>query len=211
MKTYSPQQLKRKLEKSGLQLEFSKGWENVGDPFGVSPSAGVIMHHTANGGAQGNSPSVYWQINNQYFPTRAAHFNVGRNGLVTVIAARGCYHAGQGRSSGGMDVNGVWVSSSSGNKMLAGIEIESKGTSSNKNAAVTDVDGYTKEQIKAATALAAALCELMEVPAGAVLNHADWAPGRKNDTLLPRSFWIKKVQRQLQKNKIARMFKRKGE
>lgn len=209
MTSYSPKELKRKLLKSGLDLTFSPGWEDVGDPFGVSPSAGVIVHHTANGGAQGNSPSVYWQINNQYYPTRAAHFNIGRDGHVTVIAARGCYHAGQGRSDGGMEVDGVWVPSSQGNKMLAGIEIESKGTSANKKADVTDVDGYTPEQIKSATVLAAALCELMGTSHRSVLNHADWAPGRKNDTLLPRKFWIKKVRRQLRKNKIARVFKRK--
>ncbi len=209
MSTYTTARLKRKLNKSGLRLEYAENWDaGYINPFGVSPSVGVVMHHTANGGAKGNNPSVYWQIRNEYFPVRAAHFNIGRDGLVTVISGSGAYHAGAGRAEGGMDVGGAWVTSSSGNKLLVGIEIESKGTSANKKAAVTDVDGYTPQQIKAAIQLAAAMCELMGVKADSVLNHADWAPGRKNDTLLPRNWWIKKVRRQMARNKAKRLLRR---
>jgi len=73
---------------------------------------------------------------------------------------------------------------------------------------VSDVDGYTPAQIKAATTLAAALCELMGVGADAVLNHKDWAPGRKNDTLLTRKWWKKKVRRRLLANKAKRLIGR---
>lgn len=210
MTSYSPKKLERKLKKSGLDVVFSDGWEDVGDPFGVSPDAGIIVHHTANGGARGNNPSVYWQINNQYYPTRAAHFNIGRDGLVTVIAGRGCYHAGASTlPEGGMNVAGVFIPSVSGNKRLVGIEIESKGTNATTKAAVTDVDGYTPQQIKSAVTLAALLCELMDRPAESVINHGDWAPGRKNDTLLPMKWWQKKVKRKIIANKAKRLI-RKG-
>jgi N-acetyl-anhydromuramyl-L-alanine amidase AmpD len=96
-----------------------------------------------------------------------------------------------------MTLGGQWIPSSSGNKALFGIEIESKGTNPTTHAKVTDVDGYTPEQVKAATILAATICELMGVDDKSVINHKDWAPGRKNDTLLTKEFWRKKVKRRL--------------
>lgn len=199
MASYTATQLRRALRKSGLNVAYAEGWDSKEiDPFGVSPYAGVMMHHTANGGAKGNNPSLYWQIRNTYYPVRAAHCNIGRDGLVTIIAARGCYHAGATTlPAGGIQLGKYWVSGSHGNRATFGIEIESKGTNPTTKAKVTDVDGYTPEQIKAATILAATICELMGVDASCVLNHADWAPGRKNDTLLPRSWWQRRVKRHL--------------
>lgn len=199
MASYTATQLRRALRKSGLNVAYAEGWDSKEiDPFGVSPYAGVMMHHTANGGAKGNNPSLYWQIRNTYYPVRAAHCNIGRDGLVTIIAARGSYHAGATTlPEGGIQLGKHWVGGSYGNRATFGIEIESKGTNPTTKAKVTDVDGYTPEQIKAATILAATICELMGVDASCVLNHADWAPGRKNDTLLPRSWWQRRVKRHL--------------
>lgn len=207
MTAYTPASLRRALKKSGLNVAYAEGWDSRDiDPFGTSPYAGVMMHHTANGGAKGNNPSLYWQIRNTYFPVRAAHCNIGRDGLVTIIAARGAYHAGATTlPAGGIQLGSQWVSGSNGNKATFGIEIESKGTNPTTKAKVTDVDGYTPEQVKAATILAATLCELMGVDASCVLNHADWAPGRKNDTLLPRSWWQKRVKRRLRWQAARRM------
>ena len=207
MATYTAAQLRTALAKSGLRVVYAEGWDSRDiDPFGTSPYAGVVMHHTANGGARGNNPSLYWQIRNTYYPVRAAHCNIGRDGLVTIIAARGAYHAGAcTRPEGGMQVGGHWVPSASGNKALFGIEIESKGTNPTTKAAVTDVDGYTPEQMKAATILAATICELMGVDQHAVLNHKDWAPRRKNDTLLDRALWQRRVRRRLRLAKAKRL------
>ena len=199
MATYTATQLREALAKSGLRVAYAEGWDSRDiDPFGMSPYAGVVMHHTANGGAKGNNPSLYWQIRNTYYPVRAAHCNIGRDGLVTIIAARGAYHAGAcTRPEGGMNFAGTWVSSSRGNAALFGIEIESQGTSPSTNAPITDPNGYTREQIRAASILAATICKLMGVNETCVINHATWAPGRKNDTLLPVEFWRKKVKRRL--------------
>jgi len=111
MAFYSAKQLKRKLAKTDLRVDYAQGWDSASiDPFGISPSAGVVMHHTANGGARGNNPSLYWQMNNEYAPVRAAHCNIGRDGLVTIIAARGAYHAGACTlPGGGMKVGDTWV------------------------------------------------------------------------------------------------------
>ena len=207
MSGYTAAQLKKALKRSGLNVAYADGWESREiDPFGVSPYAGVVMHHTANGGAKGNNPSLYWQMHNEYAPVRAAHVNIGRDGLVTVIAARGAYHAGACTlPGGGMSIAGQWVASVNGNRALFGIEIESKGTDPTITAPVTSVDGYTREQVRAATILAATICELMGVNEKAVINHKDWAPGRKNDTLLDKEFWRKRVKRRLLVNKARRL------
>ena len=145
MASYTATQLRRALRKSGLNVAYAEGWDSKEiDPFGVSPYAGVMMHHTANGGAKGNNPSLYWQIRNTYYPVRAAHCNIGRDGLVTIIAARGSYHAGATTlPEGGIQLGKYWVGGSHGNRATFGIEIESKGTNPTTKAKVTEVDGYT--------------------------------------------------------------------
>jgi hypothetical protein len=207
MASYTAAQLRRALRRSGLNVAYADGWDSKEiDPFGVSPYAGVMMHHTSNGGAKGNTPALYWQIRNQYFPVRAAHCNIGRDGLVTIIAARGSYHAGATTlPAGGMQLGKHWIPSGSGNRALFGIEIDTKGTNPTTHAKVTDVDGYTPEQVKAATILAATLCELMGVDDKCVINHKDWAPGRKVDTLLTKEFWRKRVKRHLRWQKAKRI------
>ena len=207
MAHYSAEQLRRALRKSGLNVAYAPGWDSKEiDPFGVSPYAGVVMHHTSNGGAQGNTPALYWQIRNEFYPVRAAHCNIGRDGLVTIIAARGSYHAGASTlTAGGMQLGTHWVASNNGNRALFGIEIDTKGTNPTIHAKVTDTDGYTPEQVKAATILAATLCQLMGVNSKCVINHKDWAPGRKVDTLLTKEFWRKRVKRHMRLASVKRL------
>ena len=215
---YSPAQLQRQLKRAGLHVSYEAGWsDSANDPFGVSPSHGVIMHHTANSGARGDHPSLYWMMNNQYAPVRAAHFLVGRSGKVMCVAARGAYHAGAG---GPVRVDGRHIPYNQGNKYLVGIEIESKGTSANTKARVDEVDGYTPEQIESASLLAAALCDLMGVSSKAVITHAAWTNGefdgnpklptygRKNDTLLGVGFWRRRVRLQKLKFQTRRLLNR---
>ncbi len=123
-KSYTPKELKKALKKHGVNAVYHAGWDSSDiDPFGVSPSMGILMHHTANGGAKGNNPSLYWQVRNENFPVRAAHCNIGRDGLVTIIAARGAYHAGAG---GPVKIGSGVVPYNVGNRLLYGIELESK-------------------------------------------------------------------------------------
>ena len=217
---YSPAQLKRALSLAGLDVSYEPGWDSpANDPFGISPSLGVIMHHTANGGARGDHPSLYWMMNNQYKPVRAAHFLVGRSGKIMCVAARGAYHAGAG---GPVRVAGHLVPQNQGNKYLVGIEIESKGTSANRKARVDEVDGYTPQQVKAAAQLAAALCNLMGLSQRSVITHAAWTNGvfdgnprlptfgRKNDTLLSVGFWRRRVRLRLAALRARRLRKSNG-
>ena len=216
--TYSPEGLRRHLKRSGLDVSYETGWSDAAnDPFGISPSHGVIMHHTANGGARGDHPSLYWMMHNEFAPVRAAHFLVGRSGKVMCVAGRGAYHAGSG---GPVRVDDRLVPLNQGNKFLVGIEIESKGTSASITARVDQVDGYTPEQIDSATKLAAALCDLMQVSHRGVITHAAWTNGdfdgnprlptygRKNDTLLPVKFWRRRVRLEMLKMRARRLLKR---
>lgn len=205
MSGYSTDQLKRHLKRAGLAVTFEDGWNfAANDPFGVSPSLGVVMHHTANGGAQGDHPSLYWMMHNEFAPVRAAHFLIGRGGSIHCVAGSGAYHAGAG---GPLTLDGAKIPVNQGNKYLVGIEIESKGTSPSTTARPDQVDGYTPQQIDSAVKLAAALCSLMGVGHKSVITHAAWTNGgfdgnptlptygRKNDTLLPITFWRPKVRR----------------
>ena len=217
---YSPAQLKRALRRAGLNVSYEPGWETpANDPFGVSPSHGVIMHHTANSGARGDHPSLYWMMNNQFYPVRAAHFLVGRSGKIMCVASRGAYHAGAG---GPVRVDGRSVPKDQGNKYLVGIEIESKGTSKSTTARIDEVDGYTPEQIESASKLAAALCDLMGVSHRAVITHAAWTNGefdgnprlptygRKNDTLLGVGFWRRRVRLKMLALRTRRLLDRRA-
>jgi N-acetyl-anhydromuramyl-L-alanine amidase AmpD len=218
MATYNARDFKKALKKAGVNAVYYEGWDSSEiDPFGMSPSKGIILHHTANGGAKGNNPSVAWQVKNEYFPVRAAHVNVGRNGLVTVLAARGAYHAGAG---GGVVIGSGTVPVNQGNENLFGIEIESKGTDPRTDAKVTDVDGITPQQVESVTKLCVALCGLMKIDEKSVIRHRDWTDGgfgknpwlptrgRKNDVLQPLEWWRKKIKRALLASKIKGLFGR---
>lgn len=202
MATYTYGEFEKAVRKSGVKAVFESGWNSSTIcPFGVSPSAGVVIHHTANGGAAGNAPSRYWCLNNTYYPVRAAHFLIGRDGTVHVLSGRGSYHAGAG---GPMTLDGAYVPRNQGNRYLVGIEIESKGTNPSTNAKESEADGMTRKQVRAAVKLTAAMCELMGVSHKAVIGHKEWTPGRKNDPLQDMKWWRRRVRRRMRRNRILR-------
>lgn len=218
MSSYTASEFKKVLKKAGVNATYYEGWDSQAiDPFGYSPDKGIIAHHTANDGAKGNNPSVPWQVHNEFYPVRAAHVNIGRNGLVTVLAARGAYHAGSG---GPVKVGSGYVSKDTGNQHFFGIELESEGKSASTTAKVTDTDGITPEQVESFTRLCVALCGLMGIDEKSLIRHADWTDGgfdgnpwlptrgRKNDTLVPLKFWRKKLKRALLTARVKSLFSR---
>lgn len=205
MTAYTPKELKRALKQAGLQVEYQTGWDSKSiNPFNTGPWAGVVLHHTANGGARGDHPSLYWMMNNSYKPVRAAHFLIGRSGRIMCTSGSGAYHAGSG---GPLRLNGTYIAPTQGNAALVGIEIESKGTDPRTDAKVTDVDGLTPQQVDAAVKLTSALLDLMGLNVKNVIRHADWTNGgfdgnprlptygRKNDVLQPLKWWRRRIRR----------------
>lgn len=181
------------VKRSGVKYELIKGWD---DKSIGARTAGpwdpryVILHHTANGGAQGNAPSLNWVVNNEYKPVRACHFLVGRDGKVYVVYAYRCYHAGEGGP--GAWGNGPVVAKDRMNNYSYGIEIESKGTA--KTPSVKDpANGYTKAQVDSTARLSAELLRMVKNNSKGALNHKTWAGGRKTDTLRTDRWWKLKI------------------
>jgi hypothetical protein len=177
------------LKATGLPLIAVPGWDHT-DLGGWAGAAwnphGVLLHHTANGGATGDAPSLGWVIRNEFFPTRACNVLISRTGIVHLITAWGCFHAGGG---GPLAIDGFTMPADQGNAFLFGIEIESKGLDAKVTASTSEVDGFTPAQVRAAAKVAAALCKLLGKTETAVIRHRDWAPGRKTDVLQPLAFW----------------------
>lgn len=184
----TPSRVLAAVKASGVRYELVKGWDNPATAAGGrwDPSY-VVLHHTANGGAKGNAPSLGWvTTGNPYAPIRACHFLIGRDGLVYVVQARKAYHAGAGGP--GRWGNGPTVARDEMNGYAYGIEIESKGTSLNP-AGSDGTNGITDAQLDATARLTAALLDLIGATVPCAVNHRTWAPGRKTDTLLPDSKW----------------------
>lgn len=183
----SPQLLLDAVQASGVRYELAPGWNDPRNAAsGTWAPRYVILHHTANGGAAGDAPSLAWCVKGTYPPVRNCHLLVARSGLVHVVAGVKAYHAGKGGP--GRWGNGPAVPLDSMNGYAYGIEIESKGTSTDPSAD-RGTNGYTPEQIAATAAVAAQLLDAIGSDAGCAINHRTWAPRRKTDTLLPDATW----------------------
>lgn len=179
------------VEKSGVPFRLHSGWD---DPALAAPihwdPAYVIVHHTANGGAKGDAPSLNHILHGSFPPVRNAHFLVARSGLVHVCYALAGYHAGLGGP--GKWGDGPWVPENQMNGRSYGIEIESYGMSLDTSRK-GGTDGITDEQWDSTARLAKALCEMLGSDEGRVLNHKTWAPYRKVDTRASDATWRQAV------------------
>lgn len=185
--TVGPQLLLEAVKASGVRYELAPGWDDPGNAAsGTWAPRYVILHHTANGGAAGDAPSLAWCVKGTYPPIRNCHLLVARSGLVHVVAGVKAYHAGKGGP--GSWGNGPRVPLDSMNGYAYGIEIESKGTSTDP-AADGGTNGYTPEQIAATAAVTHQLLAAIGSDDGCAINHRTWAPRRKTDTLLPDATW----------------------
>lgn len=154
------------------KVVYHSGWDNSRNAGnGSFDPRYVIMHHTAGT----NSLSTLLP-GGTYDDACGSHFLIDADGTIHVLTAGRAYHAGAG---------GPWneVPEDSMNGYGWGIEIESLGTSQNMPAV----------QIEAAAAVAAGLLREMNRSTSYVLNHKDWAPSRKVDTVYSRSFWQDKI------------------
>ena len=193
----TPARVRDALISAGCRVQLEAGWDDprIGKYGSGWQPTGVVLHHTANSGTLGDAPSLGWVLHNQYDPVRACHLLISRSGVVHLVYALGCYHAGMG---GPMTVGGTSIPQDMGNAYLYGIEIESKGTNASMTAAESTADGITPAQVDATTRAAAALVQLLGKNETAVIRHRDWAPGRKNDVLQPLSTWRDLIRARLQ-------------
>jgi hypothetical protein len=87
-------QLADVARKAGLTVVEVPGWRTRGHGEQVAVRT-ITCHHTANGGAPGNAPSLtVVQYGRPGLSGPLAHFLLAKNGTVFVVAAGLCYHAG---------------------------------------------------------------------------------------------------------------------
>ncbi|WP_116206215.1 N-acetylmuramoyl-L-alanine amidase [Amycolatopsis circi] len=144
---------------AGLKVVEQPGWEKRGHGQ-MSGVKAVVCHHTA-GSPAGNAPSLgVVQNGRSDLAGPLAHYVLGRDGTVYVVAAGLCWHAGA-------VLNNDWS-----NNWSVGIEAEATGTAA-----------WPEEQLDAYARLCRALCAAYGLPISAVLGHKEvCAPkGRKSD------------------------------
>jgi hypothetical protein len=150
--------------RTGYPVEEVTGWKERGHG-GMLSVDGVTCHHTANGGARGDAPSLgVVRTGRPGLSGPLAHFVLGVSGTIYVVAAGLCYHAGVSRKV------------SYGNGHRIGIEAEAKGVPGTAS-------DWPDLQMDSYARLCRALSEEYRFPVGQVLGHKETAfpPGRKSD------------------------------
>lgn len=152
--------LARVARKTGYKVVERPGWKTRGHgQMGTITS--VICHHTASKNT-GNAPALgYVESNRGALPGPLAHYVLGRDGTIYVVAAGLCWHAGKvGKTA--------WS-----NPHAIGIEAENDGVGEHWGPA--QYDSYVK--------LCRALRDEFRLPTSAILGHKEVGRprGRKID------------------------------
>lgn len=138
-------QLANNLRRHGLTVVEIAGWQNrayAGQD--LQEVRGVVWHHTATPRSnfeRSDLPTLGTCLNgNAYTPGPLTQLMLGRTGIVYVLAAGVCNHAGAGSAAG--------IPRDTGNHYFIGIEMESSG--------IAPAD-WTEDQLRVAPYLGAAL------------------------------------------------------
>lgn len=165
------------------------GLGNWGDEGGL---IGAMMHHTAGVTPTKNNPvaSLPWMKNaviNGENITNAPACNQligGYPGHNYILCGRVAHHSGLGK-----DPYNLGITQNRANFRLWGIEIESAGEAK-------DFNDYQLEQAFRSLAALSDLCGWPD-NGKTIINHKNWAPNRRNDTLYSRNFWAKGMKKYL--------------
>jgi hypothetical protein len=158
-------QLAAIARRTGFPVVEVKGWKTRGRPGGMSDVRTITCHHTANGGARGNYPSLrVVRDGRPGLPGPLAQYGLGIAGTIYVIAAGKSNHAGTSRSVDYLNSHAV------------GIEAEAVGIPGTKG-------DWPPAQMDAYARLCAALVDELGLTAADVRGHKETcAPvGRKSD------------------------------
>lgn len=92
--------LAKLARRTGYPVVEVAGWKTRGRPGGMSDIRTITCHHTANGGAKGNYPSLRVVRDGRTgLPGPLAQLGIGVDGTIYVIAAGKSNHAGVSRSN----------------------------------------------------------------------------------------------------------------
>lgn len=158
-------QLVAVARRTGYPVVEVAGWKTRGRPGGMSDIRTIICHHTANGGAPGNYPSLrVVRDGRPGLPGPLAQYGLGVDGTIYVIAAGKSNHAGVSRSNDYTNSHAI------------GIEAEAVG--------VPGAEGdWSAPQMDSYARLCAALVDEFHLSVSDVRGHKETcAPvGRKSD------------------------------
>ena len=147
----------------GLRVTEEPGWKTRGRDSMGKISA-IMLHHTANGGAKGNLPSLRTVRDGRPgIPGPLSQLMVARDGSWHVVASGLANHAGDGKGWG--------LPQNNANPYTIGIEAESSGIGFD----------WTSAQLESYPRGVAALCRGFNLEWHRVLAHKWWAPTRKID------------------------------
>ncbi len=89
-------QLAGLARRTGCPVIEVPGWQDRGRPGGMGDIRTITVHHTANGGAPGDYPSLGTVRDGRPdLPGPLAQLGLGTTGIIYVIAAGRCNHAGE--------------------------------------------------------------------------------------------------------------------
>lgn len=158
-------QLADVARRTGYPVIEVPGWKTRTRPGGMSSVQTITCHHTANGGAKGDYPSLrVVRDGRKGLPGPLAQYGLGRSGTIYVIAAGLCNHAG------------VSLKDAFTREHAIGIEAEAIGTPGAKGDwPAVQMDSYVR--------LCRALADEFKRPTSSVLGHKETAAprGRKAD------------------------------
>lgn len=159
------------LRAEGLTVNEISGWQTRGRPGSLRP-LGCVAHHTAG------TKSLNLIINGRVgLAGPLANIHLEKSGVVNLVAAGRCNHAGRGSSEvldrlrrhlpprGDAGALGL-VDDADGNGVLFGIEVENLGDGS---------DPYPSEQIEALVKICSAVCRFYGFAPHACIFHREWS------------------------------------
>lgn len=151
------------LKHWGLDVQKVPGWQQRGHE-GIWLPRAVFDHHTASSRLAGNIPALSIVTNGRPdLPGPLCNFLVGRDGLVVIVAAGRCYHAGEGGPLKGLPKDNA-------NSYAFGIEIENDGVG----------EHYSRACLHSVVVLNAVLLRRVNRGAYFAICHKEWTP-RKID------------------------------
>ncbi|HVV55093.1 MAG TPA: N-acetylmuramoyl-L-alanine amidase [Mucilaginibacter sp.] len=153
------------LQAAGLKVAECAGWQDRGHGD-MGPVLGVLCHHTATPGKNGNMPTLNTLIQGRPdLSGPLAQLGLGRDGTYYIVAAGRCNHAGAGS----------WQGITTGNTNFIGIEAENTGGHDDFPWPAVQLDAY----YRGVAAILKHIGKGVEFCAG----HKEYAlpPGRKSD------------------------------
>jgi len=158
-------QLAAVARRTGYPVVEVPGWKTRGRPGGMVDVRTITCHHTANGGASGDYPSLHTVRDGRPgLPGPLAQLGLGVSGTIYVIAAGKCNHAG------------VSLRTDYENSHAIGIEAEAIGLPGAKG-------DWPGPQMDAYARLCAALVDEFDLAVADVRGHKETCSpvGRKRD------------------------------